>query len=91
MLAGSATVLTAQSDAHWFDPNESVDDLDARLADKMSKVYVPGKPIWLALALNDLMQVPKFTMEILRTQVPTTIGQFERVLVGTMEDAIILT
>ena len=90
VLAGSATALTAQSDAHWFDPNESVDDLDVRLADKMSKIYVPGKPIWLALALSDLMQVPKFTMEIVRERVPTTIGQFERVLVGTMEEAIIL-
>ena len=56
----------------------------------MSKVYVPGKPIWLALALNDLMQVPKFTMEIVRERVPTTIGQFKRVLIGTMEEAIIL-
>jgi hypothetical protein len=91
VLAGSATALTAQGDAHWFDPNDSIDDLDARLADKMSKVYVPGKPIWLALPLNDLMQVPQFTMEVLRTRVPTTIGQFERVLVGTMEAAIILT
>lgn len=90
VLAGSATVITAQSDAHSFDPNDSVDDLDVRLADKMSKVYVPGKPIWLALALNDLMQVPQFTMEIVRARVPTTIGQFERVLVGTMEEAIIL-
>jgi len=91
VIAGSATGLTAQSDAQWFDPNDSVDDLDARLADKMSKVYVPGKPIWLALALNDLMQVPQFTMEAVRSRVPATIGQFERVLVGTMEEAIILT
>jgi hypothetical protein len=90
VLAGSATVLSAQLDAHWFDPNESVDDLDVRLAKKMSKVYVPGKPIWLALALSDSMQVPRFTMEIVRARVPTTIGQFERVLVGTMEEAIIL-
>lgn len=90
VLAGSATVITAQSDAHWFDPNDSVDDLDARLADKMSKVYVPSKPIWLALALNDLRQVPQFTMEAIRARVPTTIGQFKRVLVGTMQNAIIL-
>lgn len=85
------TFLSAQLDANCFDPAESVDDLDKRLADKMSKVYAPGKPIWLALALNDLMQVPSLTMEALRARLPTTIGQFELVVIGTMEEAAVLS
>jgi hypothetical protein len=85
--AGSATALSAQLDAHTFDPQESANDLDARLADKLTKTYAQGRPIWLALVLNDRMQVPSLTMELIQQRVPTTIGQFERVIVGTMEEA----
>jgi hypothetical protein len=49
------TALIALLAGHWFDPNDAVDHLDAHLADKMSKVYAPGKPIWLALALTDMI------------------------------------
>ncbi len=87
---GNSTALSAQLDAHTFDPEESADDLDTRLADKLKKHYARGLPIWLALALNDHKQIPSFSMDVIRQRVPTTIGQFECVVFGTMEDAHII-
>lgn len=88
--AGTSTALSAQLDANTFDPDDAADDLDARLADKMSKSYEAGRPIWLALALNDHMHVSSLSMEAIRRRLPSTIGQFDLVIMGTLEEAVIL-
>jgi hypothetical protein len=83
----AATHMAVNIDAHSFDPDESADDFDERLRDKMTKTYTQGKPIWLALILNDRMQVPMLSMEAIRARLPSTTGQFDRLLFGTLEDA----
>jgi hypothetical protein len=42
------------------------------------------------LSLTDLMHVPSLSMAALRERIPGHTGQFDRVLVGTMEDAEII-
>jgi hypothetical protein len=74
-------------DAHAFDPDESADDFDERLNDKVTKTYAQGRTIWLALILNDRMQVPSLSMEAIRARLPANIGQFSRLLFGSLEDA----
>ncbi len=83
---GTATAMSMNIDAHTFDPDESADDFDERLRDKMTKTYTQGRPIWLALILTDPMQVPSLSMDGIRGRLPATIGQFDRLLFGTLED-----
>lgn len=44
-------------------------------------------PLWLALYLNDLRQVPNLTMAAIRARTLPGTGQFDRVIVGTLVDA----
>lgn len=87
---GISTYVCANNTANMFDPDESVRDFDAMLRSKMLKKYAADAPLWLALPLTDLMQVPILSMEAIRRRVLSDIGQFDRVMVGIMEDAEII-
>ncbi len=84
---GRYTAIVVNIDAHGFDPNESADDFDERLRDKMAKTYTPGRSIWLALTLDDRMQAAALSMNTIRARLPANIGQFDRLLFGSLDDA----
>jgi hypothetical protein len=86
-VGGRYMGIIVTKDAHTFDPNGAADDLDERLREKMTKTYTPGRPIWLALALDDRMQAAALSMNAIRARLPTDIGQFDRLLFGSLDDA----
>jgi hypothetical protein len=85
--AGSTTCVRATHTANTFSPDDSIDDLEAMLKSKMGKTYAVDAPLWLALPLTDLMHVPTLSVAAMRRRVIADIGQFDRVLVGIMDDA----
>ncbi len=84
---GISTNVGADSTAYGFDPEESVRDLYSMLAKKLKRTYATDAPLWLALPLTDLKHDPSLSMKAMRNRMPTEMGQFERILFGTMEDA----
>ncbi|HEX3464251.1 MAG TPA: hypothetical protein VHS78_09425 [Candidatus Elarobacter sp.] len=87
---GISTYVRANNTANAFNPDDSVRDFYAMLGKKMDRKYTVDAPLWLVLSLTDLMHVPSLSMAALRQSIPGHMGQFERVLVGTMEDAVII-
>ena len=87
---GSATCVSATSGAHAFNPDESADTFLTMLDKKLGKSYEGDGPLWLALTLTDFMQVPTLSMDAIRKRLPDRFGQFERVIVGSMHDAVVI-
>jgi len=87
---GISTYVRANNGANAFNPDDTVTDFKATLEIKMGKSYEVNGPLWLAMPLTDLRQVPMLSLEAIRRRVFGDTGQFNRVLVGMMEDALIL-
>jgi hypothetical protein len=87
---GISTYVRASNGANCFDPNESVEDFYAMIVKKMQRTYAVNGPLWLVLPLTDLRHVPSLSMAAIRQRIPKEMGQFDRVVVGTMEDAEII-
>lgn len=85
---GLATYVRATSDAHAFNPDDSLGNFATVLSDKMGKTYRAAHPIWLLLVLEDLMQVPMLSLQAIRQLLPTQLGQFSRLIVGTVQDVV---
>lgn len=86
-IGGRYMGIVVTKDAHAFDPNESANDFHERLREKMNKTYTSGRPIWLVLILDDRMQAAALSMNAIRARLPTDIGQFDRLLFGSLLDA----
>jgi hypothetical protein len=84
------TALSASQAANSFDPWDAVSDFYSMLKKKLKKSYVADAPLWLALPLTDLAHVPELSLNAIRTSLPSELGQFSRVIVGTMQDAHVI-
>jgi len=86
-VGGRYMGIVVTKDAHAFNPNDSADHFHERLREKMSNTYTQGRPIWLALILDDRMQAAPLSMDAIRARPPTDIGQFDRLLFGSLLEA----
>jgi len=87
---GISTYVRANNVGNSFDPEDSVSQFVVMLQSKMAKKYAVDAPLWLALPLTDLMQVPTLSLRAIRRRILADTGQFDRVLVGIMEDAEVI-
>ncbi len=83
----SSTYVTVSSRARIGSPSASVADFETELRDKISRCYDADAPMWLAMPLEDDRQLPSSALAAIRTAIPSDLGQFARVIVGTLDDA----
>ena len=78
---GPNSLAMVTSSAHAFNPDDSVVDTDSIVRDKCAKAatYL-GAPLWLVVALTDLMSLPTESLRRFR-QNPTAFAPFSRMLV----------
>jgi hypothetical protein len=71
-------------------PAASVATFESVLRAKIANRYDAELPIWLAMPLEDDQQSPSCALAAIRGTIPADLGQFARVIVGTLDDAEVI-
>jgi hypothetical protein len=85
-----STYVTVRSRAGIGMPSDSVLDFDNTLQAKNARRYDAKGALWLAMPLEDDMQLPAASLRRIRAARTINLGQFDRVIVGTLQDAEVI-
>jgi hypothetical protein len=86
----SHTYVTVSSRAGLAAPATSVLDFEKCFRAKLAGRYHAEAPLWLAMPLEDDQQLPSSSLAAIRAALPADIGQFARLIVGTLDGVAVI-
>jgi len=85
-----STYVAVTSRAGIGSANDLIVDFERTLRAKLTRLYEADAPLWLAMPLENESQLPAAALEAIYTALPSYLGQFSRLIVGTLDDAEIV-